>query len=184
MSFHGNQILRNIFKKYSYKMMQFGKLRKFIDTKTRILVYKQTILPLVEYVSYMLYLNRRCDIEKLQRLQNRCLRMCLDVKRPIDMSIVDIHRTARIDTLDDRRLNQLVKIMFSLVQKNMYKKEGLHVTRTMNTFIFDTQIVHSCIYANCPYYMGVQFWWILNPLETNRHSIRNLRVSEHITRRY
>ena len=60
-----------VFKKYSYKVLQFGKIKKCIDRTTRILVYKQTILPLVEYVSLMLYLNRKCDIDKLQWLQNR-----------------------------------------------------------------------------------------------------------------
>ena len=58
-----------VLKKFSYKIMQFGKIKKFIDKATRILVYKQTILPFVEYVSFMLYLNRNCDIEKIQRLQ-------------------------------------------------------------------------------------------------------------------
>ena len=60
----------SIFKKYSYKILQFSKIKKYIDSKTRILVYKQTILPLVEYVSFILLLNRACDIEKLQKLQN------------------------------------------------------------------------------------------------------------------
>ena len=73
------------------------------------------------------------------------------------MSIADIHKTARIDTLEVRRFNQFVKIMFNMVQHNMYKKEGVRVTRTLNTFIFDTQIVHLCVYANSPYYMGVQY---------------------------
>ena len=57
-----------IFKKFSYKIFQFGKIKKFIDKYTRILVYKQTIMSLVEYVSFMLFLNRKCEIDKLQRL--------------------------------------------------------------------------------------------------------------------
>ena len=35
----------SIYKKYSYKIFQFGKIRKYLDIPTRILVYKQTILP-------------------------------------------------------------------------------------------------------------------------------------------
>ena len=37
----------SIFKKFSYKIFQYGKIRKYMDTNTRVLVYKQTILPLV-----------------------------------------------------------------------------------------------------------------------------------------
>ena len=131
--------------------MQFCKIKKFIDKATRILVYKQTILPFVEYVSFVLYLNRNCDIEKIQRLQNRCLRMCLDIRQPIDMTVNDLHVNAKIETLESRRSRQLIKVMFNLVQNNKYKKEGVRVTRTLDTFVFDTQIVHLSAYANSPY---------------------------------
>ena len=40
----------SLFKKYSYKIFQFGKIRKYLDISTRVLVYKQTILPLVEFL--------------------------------------------------------------------------------------------------------------------------------------
>ena len=125
-----------VFKKFSYKIMQFGKIKKFIDKATRILVYKQTIFPLVEYVSFMLYPNRNCDIEKIQRLQNRCLRMCLDIRQPIDMTVNDLHVNAKIETLESQRSRQLIKKMFNLVQNNKYKKEGVRVTRTLDTFGF------------------------------------------------
>ena len=69
----------SVFKKFSHKMFQFGKIKNYINTATHILVYKQTILPLVECVSCMLYLNNIREIGKLQKLQNRCLQMCFNV---------------------------------------------------------------------------------------------------------
>ena len=86
----------SIFKKFSHKIYQFGKIRKYINTSTRVLVYKQTILPLTEYVSFRLCLNTARDVETLQKLQNRCLRMCLDVRNPRDMSIDYLHNVVRI----------------------------------------------------------------------------------------
>ena len=59
----------SIFKKFSHKIFQFGKIRKYMDTNTRVLVYKQTILPLVEYVSFMMCLNNVGEVEKLQRFK-------------------------------------------------------------------------------------------------------------------
>ena len=113
-----------IFKKFSYKIFQFGKIKKFIDKYTRILVYKQTIMSLVEYVSFMLFLNRKCEIDKLQRLQNRCLRMCLDVHHPKDMTVSNLHMNARIDSLELRRSNQLIKLCMVLCKRiNIRKKE-------------------------------------------------------------
>ena len=51
------QNFNNVFKKFSYKIYQFGKIRKFLSTETRILVYKQTVLPLSEYVGFVMTLN-------------------------------------------------------------------------------------------------------------------------------
>ena len=163
----------SIFKKYSYKVFQFGKIKKFIDKKTRILVYKQTILPLVEYVSFMLYLNRKCEVDKLQRLQNRCLRMCLDIQHPRDMSVALLHKNARIDMLEVRRSYHLFKLMYNFVQVNKYKKDGVRITRTVNTYVFDTQIVHLSIYANSPYYVGVCHW---NELPNDIRTIRDKHI--------
>ena len=104
----------NIFKKYSCKIFQFGKIRKYLDKYTRNLVYKQTILPLIEYVSFMLCSNNACDVDKLKRLQNRCLRSCYDVYNPMDLGTDLLHHTARVNKLDLRRDIQLLNIMFSL----------------------------------------------------------------------
>ena len=148
----------NIYKKYSHKTYQFGKIRRYMSVPTRILVYKQTILPLVEYVSFMLCLNSTRDIEKLQRLQNRCLRLCLDVNNPVDMSTIRLHEISRINMLNSRRDVQLLNVMFSLKLDNKYKKESVRVTRNAERYVFDTDIVHKDIYANSPYYKGVVLW--------------------------
>ena len=60
----------NVFKRFSYKVFQFSKIKNYLNVKTRVLVYKQTVLPFVEYISSLLFLNRKLDVDKLQKLQN------------------------------------------------------------------------------------------------------------------
>ena len=148
----------SIFKKYSYKIFQFGKIRKYLDKNTRILVYKQTILPLVEYVSVMLCLNNACDVNKLQKLQNRCLRSCLDIYDPMEMGTTRLHELVRVNMLSTRHEVQLLNIMFSFKLNNKYKKESACVTRNADRFEFRTEIVHKDIYAKSPFYIGVRLW--------------------------
>ena len=88
-----------IFKKFSYKIFQFTKIRHYLETSTRILVYKQTILPLVEYVSFMLLLNRNLETSKLQKLQNRSLRLCFNINDPRDITVLQLHNAARLLSL-------------------------------------------------------------------------------------
>ena len=148
----------NIFKKYSYKIFQFGKIRKYLDIPTRILVYKQTILPLVEYVSFMLCLNNSRDVEKLQKLQNRCLRLCFNIYNPLEIGTHRLHQEARVNTLSLRRDVQLLNIMFSLKTNNKYRKESVRITRNTDRFVFNTEIVHKDIYAISPFFRGVYLW--------------------------
>ena len=62
-----------------------------MDNTTQILVNKQTILPLVEYVSFMLCLDSARDIEKLQKLQMRSLRLYLDIYKPMELCLRCVH---------------------------------------------------------------------------------------------
>ena len=162
-----------IFKKYSYKIYQFGKIRRYLDTYTRILVYKQTILPLVEYVSFMLCLNKVRDVDKLQKLQNRCLRSCFNIYNPRDMSVDLLHHRARVNKLDLRRDVQLFNIMFSLKLNNKYKKISARVTRNVDRYVFKRDIVHKDVYGKSPYLCGVSLW---NTLSVECQNITDKRV--------
>ena len=95
-----------IIKKFANKIYQFGKIIKYINTETRILVYKQTIMPLVEYVSFTLNLNT--VHESVRQMQNKALRMCFNIHDPRDMGILNLHDNARIDMLKRRRDNHLL----------------------------------------------------------------------------
>ena len=163
------QNYNNVFKKFSYKVYQFGKIKKYINTPTRILVYKQTVMPLVEYVSFMLNMNTNQDIMKLQRLQNRALRMCFDVYNPIDTSVNDLHVMARVKLLNERRDLSLLCIMYEMKQMQLYERVGERITRQHDKYIFQTDVVNVGTYARSPYYCGSMLW---NKLPSRIHEAR------------
>ena len=142
----------NILKKFSHKIYQFGKIRKYLTTPVRILVYKQTILPLVEYVNFMLFLNNGQDVEKLQKLQNRCLRMCFKINNPKDMSVARLHASASLNYLETRREIDLLNIMFVLKHNNQFRRQEQRVTRDIERSVFQTEIVHMDVYAKSPFF--------------------------------
>ena len=152
------QNYNNIFKKFSYKIHQFGKIKRFLDTPTRVLVYKQTIMPLVEYVSYMLNMNNNQEVEKLQRLQNRALRMCFNINNPMDIGINVLHDRAKIKKLKSRRDMSLLCLMYDLKQMRLYEYIGERVTRQGDKYTFRTDISATSIYGRSPYYTGSKLW--------------------------
>ena len=109
-------------------------------------------------MSFMLCLNSARDVEKLQKLQNRCLRSCFNIFNPVDIGTQRLHHEARVNTLRLRRDVQLLNIMFLLKINNKFKKESVRITRNAERYVFNTEIVHKDIYAKSPFYCGVSLW--------------------------
>ena len=116
----------------------------------------------------MLCFNTVRDVDKLQKLQNRCLRTCFDIYDPMETGIVRLHEMARVNTLSNRRDLHLLNVMFSLKLNNKYKKESMRVTRSTERYEFKTEILHKDIYAKSPFYKGVCLWNNI-PLDCQRH---------------
>ena len=113
------------------------------------------MLPLVEYVSYMLYLNRKHEVDKLQKLQNRALRLCFDIQNLRDISVKDLHQNAKLSLLEHRQSLHLLNVMYDICGNDQYVGVPVVHTRQATKIVFNTCIVHSDIYRNSLYYVGV-----------------------------
>ena len=71
--------------------------------------------------------------------------------------------------------------MFTFVQNNKYRKVVVRNTRTIDTYVFDTDIVHLGIYANSPYYVGARLW---NNLPLEIKNTRNKGVFSTLVQRH
>ena len=66
-------------KKIAKKVALLGRLKRKLDVNTRILIYKSIISPHFEYCSSLLFMCTKSQIYKLQKLQNRAMRLILDM---------------------------------------------------------------------------------------------------------
>ena len=83
-----------IYRRVEQKIYMLCKLRYLLDKHSTLLVYKQAILPYIDYVSFVLV---SCNIGKrkdLQILQNNVLRICLRYRLADRVSIEQLHREA------------------------------------------------------------------------------------------
>ena len=99
-----------------------------------MLVYKQTVLPLTEYVSFVMCLNNKHDVDKLQVLQNRALRMCYNIHNPRDISLLQLHERAKVDMLHKRRTLQLLPIMYEARTHLLYQEILARNTRIADKY--------------------------------------------------
>ena len=140
LSFTDN--VKYVIKRTKNVLFRLEKIRKYIDCDTALLVYKQTVLPYLDYCSFLhgsipiIYQN------KLQRLQNRGLTTCICYNRRFNkallktrtnknknnMSVMELHNKADLLTVSERCNYQLLVLTFQLtnkLQNQKISKKGL-----------------------------------------------------------
>ena len=60
--------------KVNMRIYQLSRLRKYITSNVASLIYKQTILPVVEYADQMVECGPAGKIDRLRTLQNKALK--------------------------------------------------------------------------------------------------------------
>ena len=96
------------------KLRQFRRMRFFLDTKAAILVYKNMILPVLEYGDIIMVGTNVGNRKKLQILQNKGLRCALNRDR--DTSRDELHAEAGLLKLKYRRDLHVLNYMFDMSQ--------------------------------------------------------------------
>ena len=77
----------------SQKVFKLVKLRKQQSTQTELWIYKQTILPYLEYCDFLPGACLKRDLDKLEKLQYRALRTVYKIRHPIDVPRFEILRS-------------------------------------------------------------------------------------------
>lgn len=98
-----------LLKKIHHKVYTLSILRKDLTTVCALRMYKAMILPLIDYPNFCLTPCTEKIKTKIQRLQNKALRICLRSTR-MDRT-TDIHARARLSTLDKRRDVNILKLV-------------------------------------------------------------------------
>ena len=148
-----------------------GKMRRSVTKGTAILVYKQTILPVLEYCGYLYNGLIDSQYKRLQYTQNRCLRTCLLVK--MKYHVTDLHKDTGVDYLTIRYDMQLLLLIHKYMYANTHNPEELglrfqqirpnaRVTRQTGTGLLDYPLSIKTGYRRSPLYRGIDLWNRLN----------------------
>ena len=126
---HINTMIRNV----SHKMYLLKRTNIYLTEKSSLMVYKSFILPLLEYgnILYMKSCNKLLD--KLQRMQNQCLKVCLN--QDIRSSTAEIHKKANLNYLNERRQKQLIKTMYSRSKNPKYLDPNDYEVKTRSNTV-------------------------------------------------
>ena len=147
-------LIADVKKNVTGQLFKLRKLRSKITTFCAISIYKQTILPLLDYAGFLLHSINISDRDDLQVLQNDALRTCYNIRRRDRMSIKKLHAEAKLLSLDQRRKIQLLSLMYNHRKCQDVRRPAPRATRNAVRYSFYTERYNNVKYKNSPYYKG------------------------------
>lgn len=133
-------------------------LRKYIPHNVALTIYKETILSPLEYANVIYTLIPYAQRAKLQRLQNRALRIVF--RHSADMDLTILHTRANLGTLAQRCNRQLLCLMYRRAQLSDHFPTEIicSSTRANNKIKFILPKPTSERFKQFPLYQGAGLW--------------------------
>ena len=98
----------------------------------------------------------------MQLIQNDALRFCDNVRLKDRKSLDEMHKKAKLSSLEQRRCIQLLQLMYRKSKKFGVRKIGARNTRQNDKFVFKMDNKIGTKYSHSPFYKGNKIWDLLS----------------------
>ena len=106
------------------KLISLTRIRKYMNMGTSLLLYKQMILPLLDYMCIVVNSSTCRVIKKLHPLQNRAVKVILGINRYVSTEEMNgFHVQWSLMKLCDRRKLFMLKMMYKYSQREEYVEQ-------------------------------------------------------------
>ena len=116
-----DQHVKVVIQRVSDKLRYLKRIHRFITSAAALSIYKNMVLPILEYGNVLLVLASEALRKKLQTLQNKALKCALGLDPTT--SSKEVHKLAQSDKLRVRRDLQLTEIMFKQKDSPFLRKQ-------------------------------------------------------------
>ena len=166
---------QNIYKIAAHKIYILKRIRPYINTDTALRIYKSKILPFLDYGDILYDCTFAYLLEKLQKLQFRAARVCLQAGNRT--SRVELTRSSRLPELKNRRLMHLRNCMFKRKAEPQYVDLTERRTREGAALLFKVPRAHCAAYEKSVESRGAREW---NSLSVDVRQVLDKRVFKNI----
>ena len=105
-------LIKHVKKSITNKIFNLRKIRKHLNEKAAVSIYKQTTLPIIDYGGFLLVTCGVTERSDLQKMQNDIIRFCCKVTLHENVSIKDLHKRCKNISLEQRMRKQLLWLMY------------------------------------------------------------------------
>ena len=147
--------------KVNGRLLSLARIRNMMDMSTSLLIYKQTILPIIDYLSIIVNSSTKRKIKKLQPLQNRAIRTILKLSGYISTeNMDDHHERLHLVLLENRRKYFMLKMMYKLsrIESNIDHFRPDRVLRTAPKVKMKIEFTDKERVCKSPFYLCNRLW--------------------------
>ena len=149
----------------SHKIYMLSRIRNLITTHQALTIYKSKILPYFDYGD-IFYINTFIRTrDKLQRLQNRGLKLCLCHHARYDTDL--LHLEAKVAKLEPRRTCHLTNFVHQRAQDPKYVRVIDRQLRRFEAPIMTEIVVNNNSFGRSVLCQGAIYWNLLPVNERN-----------------
>ena len=149
----------------AYRTYQMNKISRFLGREDMLRLYKTYVLPILDYGDILYDKSAEFLLQKLQRAQNRAVKLCLGVN--LREHTDKIHRDAGINLLGDRRKSHIYIEGFKRSRIDKYVCTRLYRTRAADGPVLKNFLPHCTAYQRSVHYNVSTCWNSLYPWKRN-----------------
>ena len=129
-----------------------------MDEELALLLYKQMILPVFDYCDVIIESANDTSVEELQTIQNHCLRCCLGIWDPRDITRIALHAQCDCKMLKNRRERSLLSRVYTISRNPENVTLPARELRNADKVKIKTQRPKGQLYRDSPLYRGSIVW--------------------------
>ena len=148
--------IANLIKVLNHKVYLLNKVRPNLNRKASITIYKSMILPHIDYGDLFYSASNQNLLDKIQRIQKRCLKICLNTNPP--PNIGQAHSMTKVNYLSDRRQSHLLNFVFSRTKRTSFIDSRVIVTRTHDEVLLKVEQPRCAKFTHSILYKGALVW--------------------------
>ena len=158
---HAKECLRLV----SHKLYMLTKVRSYITNDQALTIYKSKILPYFDYGDIFYLKTHLRTLYKLQKLQNRALKLCLGKHARYGTDL--IHTEANVAKLDARRTCHIINFIYYRSRLPQYIRNVDRQLRRYDAPIMIEHVSNNHTFDRSILYQGAIHWNNLPVIERN-----------------
>ena len=166
---HANETVRMV----AHKLYLLSKIRKYITIQQSITIYRSMIVPYFDYGDIFLTNINLKTIDKLQKLQNRALRVCLALDGRSNVN--DLHNTCNINKLTHRRHTHLLNFSYHRARDAHFLKDGNRELRRYDAPVLKELHSNNKSFERSLLFQTAKNWNALPALDRNIGTIKEFK---------